>query len=412
MKRKSVNDLAAFGGSPAFAAPLHVGLPNLPDPARLRARVDAIFERRVFTNQGPLVVELEERIGALLRVQHALAVCNGTIALQIAAQVLGLTGEVIVPSFTFIATAHALQWIGVTPVFCDVDPVTHCLDPREVERHLTARTSAILGVHLWGHPCDTERLAAIASAHGLKLFYDAAHAFGCSRGETMIGNFGHAEVFSLHATKCIHAFEGGLITTNDAGLATAIRTTRNFGFTGYDQVDRLGINGKMPEVSAAMALTLLEQMDEIVERNRQTRALYAEHLAGLRGVELYDPRAEGARNFHYLVLEVDSERAGLGRDELVRILHAENVLARRYFHPGCHRMEPYRTQRPDAGRGLPVTEALSTRTLVLPAGGAVGPDDVATVCELLRFSLDHAAPVRSRLGRGGQRGGGRNTIPG
>src|SRR6185369_3387994 len=204
----------------------------------------------------------EQRVAKMLGVRHCIAMCNATVALEITIRALGLTGEVLVPSFTFIATAHALQWQQIIPVFCDVDPETHCLNPRSVEKMITPRTTGIIGVHLWGRGCDIGSLSEIARSNGLKLLFDAAHAFGCSYEGRMIGGFGDAEVFSFHATKFFNTFEGGAVTTNDDDLAEKIRLMKNFGFAGYDQVIYLGTNGKMSEVSAAMGLTSLESLDD------------------------------------------------------------------------------------------------------------------------------------------------------
>ena len=180
--------------------------------------------------------------------------CNATVALEIAIRAMGMSGEVIVPSFTFVATAHALQWQEITPVFCDIDPRTHNLDPNRIEEMITPRTTGIIGVHVWGRPCAVDALAEIAQRRHLKLLFDAAHAFGCSYQGQMIGNFGDAEVFSFHATKFFNTFEGGAVVTNDDELAAKMRLMKNFGFHGYDNVIYVGTNGKMSEVSAAMGL--------------------------------------------------------------------------------------------------------------------------------------------------------------
>ena len=199
--KKKLDGLAIFGGVPAFREKLHVGRPNIGDRGRLLERINDLLDRRWLTNDGPFVQELERRISEVLAVKHCIAMSNGTVAMEIAIRALGLTGEVIVPSFTFVATAHALQWQEITPVFCDVEPQTFNIDPNLVKELITPRTTGITGVHLWGRPCDAEALTAVACSHNLKLLFDAAHAFGCSYKGRMIGNFGDAEVFSFHATK-------------------------------------------------------------------------------------------------------------------------------------------------------------------------------------------------------------------
>lgn len=276
-KNEMLRRLAVMGGIPAFGESLFVGRPNLGDKERLLERIKDVLDSGWFTNNGRYVREFEQRIAELIGIKHCIAVCNATIGLEIVIRALGLKGEVIVPSFTFAATAHALQWQGITPVFCDVDPVTHSIDPDEVERCITARTTGIVGVHLWGKPCKTEALEKIARKHRLKLLFDAAHAFACSdhgRPGRMIGSFGDAEVFSFHATKFCNSFEGGAITTNDDELANRLRALRNFGITHDDHVSEVGTNGKMNEVSAAMGVTSLESLDEVVAVNRNNYHTY------------------------------------------------------------------------------------------------------------------------------------------
>jgi dTDP-4-amino-4,6-dideoxygalactose transaminase len=381
------SDLAVFGGPPAFPEGLHVGRPNIGDRRRLVERIHEMLDRRWLSNDGPLVQELEARVAEAAGVKHCIATCNGTIALQIAIRALGLRGEVIVPSFTFVATAHALHWEGITPVFCDIGGEGHNIDPARVEELVTPRTSGILAVHLWGRPCDTEALAAIAARHRLKLIYDAAHAFGCGKGGRPIGGFGDAEVFSFHATKFVNSGEGGAVVTDDDALAERLRLMRSFGFSGYDRVVLLGTNGKMNELAAALGLTSLESVAEFIAANRRNYHLYRRELSGLPGVEVMGYDESEPCNFQYVVLEIDEQRSGIARDRLIEIFHAEKVYVRRYFYPGCHRMEPYLTLLPDASRRLPRTERVAARVLALPTGTAVGPDQVKAICSILRLAL-------------------------
>ncbi len=406
MTKERVSDLAILGGQPAFGEMLHVGRPNVGDRQSLLARINDVLDRRWLTNHGPYVQEFEQRLTELLGVKHCIAMCNATVALEIAARALGFNGEVIVPSFTFIATAHCLQWQEITPVFCDVDPQTHTLAPQQLERLITPRTTGIIGVHVWGQLCDVEALAAIADRRGLKLLYDAAHAFGCSHQGQMVGNFGHAEVFSFHATKFFNTFEGGAVVTNDKELATKIRLMHNFGFAGMDNVIYIGTNGKMSEVSAAMGLTGLESLDEFIAVNRRNYERYRRELEGIPGVRMLTWRDDKGekRNYQYIVLEIDESIAGIHRDRIVDILHAERVRARRYFYPGCHRMEPYRSYFPHAGLLLPVTEQLTQRVMTLPTGTAVTTKDVSRICQLIRFVSTHSAEINLRLRENGRDG--------
>lgn len=397
MKKSHLEDLAIFGGKPAFNEPLHVGRPNIGDRASLLQRINDMLDRRWLTNNGPYVQELEQRIGSLLGVKHCIATCNGTVALELAIRAAGLCGEVIVPSFTFIATPHALQWQEITPVFCDVDPRTHTLNPLRVEEMITPRTSGIIGVHVWGQPCDVEALTEIARKHNLKLMFDASHAFGCSYKGQMIGNFGEAEVFSFHATKFFNTFEGGAIVTNNDELAAKIRLMKNFGFAGYDNVVYLGTNGKMSEVSAAMGLTSLESLDNFIAINHRNYQQYQEKLAEIPGILLLDYGHIIKFNYQYIVLEVDEKIAKISRDTLQQCLQAENILARRYFYPGCHKMEPYNSYFPHAGLLLPETEKLVQKVLILPTGSTINLTDINSICNIIRLIVRQAGIINLKL---------------
>lgn len=396
-KKHTVNDLAIFGGPIAFDEVRHVGAPNVGDRDRLFERIDDLLDRRWLTNDGPFVREFEKQIAEKLGVRHCVALTNATIALEITIRALGISGEVIIPSLTFIATAHALQWHGITPVFCDVDPKTFTLDPDRVEELITPRTSAIMGVHLWGHPCRIDKLTDVARRNNLKLIFDAAHAFGCSWNGKMIGSFGDAEVFSFHATKFFNTFEGGAVVTNDDKLAGQIRVMRNFGFAGYDEVVSLGTNGKMSEVSAAMGLTGLESLQNFIDANYQNHNQYFEELSNVDGITLLTYDKTEKNNYQYLVLFVDEDRTGISRDQLMNLLWAENVRARRYFYPGCHRMQPYDTLYPDAAARLPVTESVVQQVLLLPTGTTISPEDITAICQIIRFAVSHGEEINQLM---------------
>ncbi len=369
--------------------PLHVGRPNLGNRDEFLSRVTDILERRWLSNRGLYVQEFEACLTDYLGVKHVVSICNATAALEIAARALKFEGEVIIPSYTFIATAHALKWQGITPVFADIDPVTHNVDPARIENLITPRTTGIVGVHVWGRGCETEMIEKIAEKHGLRVMYDASHAFGCTRKGKKIGGNGECEVFSFHATKFINCLEGGAVATNDDDLAQRIRLMTNFGFTGYDQVEYLGINGKMNEISAAMGLTNLDAVDEIIDVNRRNYEAYKAGLSGLPGISVieYDPLEQN--NFQYVVIEVDPTISGADRDQIVDSLHAKNIIARKYFWPGCHRMEPYRSLQPNAGLTLPETERIGARVIVLPTGQAVSESTVQYVCGIVRNCLQN-----------------------
>lgn len=383
--------LAIHGNPPRFREPVHVGRPNTGDRASFIGRIEGMLDRKWLTNNGPLVQEFEQRIASDLGVRQCVAICNGTVALEIAIRALGLGGEVIVPSWTFIATAHSLAWQGITPVFADIDPATHNLSPASVREAITPRTTGIIAVHTWGRPADIDALAGIADEHGLKLMFDAAHAYRCSYRGKRIGSFGACEVLSFHATKVFNTLEGGAVVTNDDALAETMRLMRNFGFAGYDNVIHDGTNGKMVEASAAMGLTNLEALPSFVEANRVRYEAYRERLRDVPGVTLvtYDEREEN--NYHYIVASVD-EPSRVSRDELVDVLHAENILARKYFWPGCHRMKTYADVVPTVS--LEHTERVAARNIVLPTGPSLTLDEIHQICDVVAHACEQGAGHR------------------
>jgi dTDP-4-amino-4,6-dideoxygalactose transaminase len=384
---RTSSDLAIRGAAPAFSELLHVGRPNIGDREAYIAAISEIIARGWLTNNGPFVQRFEERIAEYLGVKHVVAMCNGTVALEIAIRALGLTGEVIVPSYTFVATAHAIHWQGITPVFADIDPTTHCISPEAVERAITPRTTGVIGVHLWGRPAPVRELEELCARRGLKLIFDAAHAFGASCGGRKIGGFGRCEVFSFHATKFLNSHEGGAVTTNDDDLAEAMRLMRNFGFKGYDNVIHPGTNGKMVEACAAMGLVNLDSIEDFIGANLHNYNAYRDGLAGVSGLRLLTYDESQNNNWQYVVVEVEEDFPA-SRDEIVTAMHAENILARRYFWPGCHKMSPYRELFPWADALLPRTNAVAGRVIVLPTGSTISKSDVNIVC-----SVFHALSV-------------------
>ncbi len=386
-KIQSSRNLAINGAPPAFKQWLHVGRPNIGSREAFLKYAGEIFDSGRLSNNGPLVQELEQRVAQLHRVKHCVAMCNGTVALEIAIRALRLEGEVIVPSYTFIATAHALHWQAITPVFADIDPVTHNLDPAAVRRMITPRTTGIVGLHLWGRSAPVDELQAIADEHGLKLMFDAAHAFGCSHKGEMIGDFGACEVLSFHATKFFNTFEGGAVLTNDDELAETMRLMRNFGFSGLDIVIHPGTNGKMIEVAAAMGLVNLEAINDVIAMNRRNHQAYLEALSDLPGISLLTFDKAERNNYQYVVMEV-GEVCPVSRDQIIEMLHAENIRARRYFWPGCHNMQPYRELYPHAGLLLPNTLRVADRVVVLPTGTAMDQEMINDVAAMIRVLIE------------------------
>lgn len=390
-------EIALLGGAPAFQRTLHVGRPNMPDRATFLRRMNEVLDSGRLTNMGPMVKEFEDRVAEIAGAKYCISTCNATAGLELAITGLGMSGDVIVPSFTFVATAHALWRQGLRPVFCDIDPETHCLDVSCVEVAITSRTTGILGVHLWGNNCASPELRDLADRYGLKLMFDAAHSLGCHADTNGSTGLADAEVFSFHATKCVHAFEGGAIVTNDRRLADRLRLMINFGFAGEDVVTHLGTNGKMSEASAAMGLTSLESMERFFSHNRRNYLTYAASLADIPGVKLMHRQATERHNFQYIVTEIFPDEAGLTRDELVAALRLENVCARRYFYPGCHRMQPYLGLSPRAGQTLPITEMVADRVMVLPTGTAISRRDIELLCRRIAAIVRNAPAVRKAL---------------
>jgi len=393
--------LAILGGAPVFAKPRHVGTPFIPPRDLLHASLDDILDRRWLTNNGPFVAELEDLLAKRHGVTHAVAICNATIALQLLYRALGLKGEIILPSFTFIATAHSATWEQLQPRFVEISLETHCIDPEAAAAAISKKTAALLGVNLWGQACDIARLSKIANDAGIPLILDSAQALGChiahdSREQPTAGG-ALASVISLHATKVINSLEGGAILTNDEALADELRRMRNFGFVGYDNVVSLGTNAKLNEFSAAFAIRGLECLEGLIQHNAIIRQTYRESLRNLPGISFHSPQTSPTENHNYAVLIIDVADCPLSRDELMLTLWAENVLARRYFYPGCHRMEPYASRPERLQSCLPVTESVAASVLVMPASSAVSTEDVVLISQRIRQALQQHVEVRERL---------------
>ena len=369
--------------------PLHVGRPNIGDRELFLQTINEILDRRCFSNNGPVVQQFETLVAETVGVKHAVAVCNATMGIEIAIRALGLNGEVIIPSFTFIATAHALEWQGIKPVFCDINPEDHNINAQRIESLISDKTTGIMGVHLWGNACDTNAIDEIASKYKLKVLYDASHSFGCSKNGKMIGSFGECEIFSFHATKFINCLEGGVITTNNDDLAYKMRVMINFGFSGLDKVDCLGINGKMNEISAAMGITNLKSMEAIIRINCENYNHYKNNLREISGISVFEHSPNEKNNYQYVVIEIDSEVCGCKRDDILNALHKSNIMARKYFWPGCHKMEPYKSNQIYSGAMLKETDRISERVIILPTGQSVDSNAINRICEIIKKTVTH-----------------------
>lgn len=390
--KRSAGDLALLGGQPAFTRPLPVGQLFMPPWERYEAAMRGIFERGWYTNHGPLAQELEERLAAFFGVRHAVTVTNATLGLAMVARALDLSGKVVVPGFTFIATAQAMSWAGLDVAFCDVDPETHHMTVDTVAPHLGGDVSAMVGVNLWGGACDVTALERLGGERGISLLFDSAHAAGAATAGRPLGGFGRAEVFSFHATKVLSATEGGCITTDDDELAARIRNIRSSYGAGPAVAVPLTGNGRFSEAQAAIALMSLEEYPTIRLRNRSLIDAYRGALSGLPGVRLVEPVGVDSSNHQYAVVEVDEGAFGVSRDTLMRALHAENVIARRYFYPGVHRCVPY-VDRGQPAPILPGTDGLCGRLLQLPVGALVTEEKVAAIAELIAAIRRYRSPL-------------------
>ena len=398
LSKKNLSDLACFGGTPLFNEKCYVGRPNLCSRKKLHTALDQIFDNRWLTNDGPFLRRFEERLQDYLGVRHCIAVCNATIGLQMVYRALRPSEfqrkKALMPAFTFVATAHAWEWEGGRPVFCDVDPERHLLSPDDVEAKLDDDTALLVGVHIWGQPCQIDALETISKTRKIPLVFDSAHAFASSWKGRPLGSFGTAEVFSFHATKFFNTFEGGAITTNDSALATELRQMRNFGFSGYDHVSSLGTNGKMQEISAAMGLCLLDDVNSLLDANLRNFNCYRDGFHSCPSLSLLVPENLGTSNCQYIVGVMDKQAPPPLRDRLVEMLWAENILARRYFYPGCHRSEPYTSRQPIPA--LPVTDDLCQRVIIFPTGTAIQPAQIQSIAGCVRFILEHANEILYR----------------
>ena len=386
---RAVDQLAIFGAAPTFSAPLHVAQLYLPAFDKVEAAFRGILKRRYFTNNGPLVREFEQRLADSLGVPHVVCMTNGTMALMAMAKAFCRTGEVIVPTFTFPATVQALSWAGLKPVLCDVDLASHMLTPEFVMPLITERTEAILGVHLWGAPCATTGLEALAAKSGVKLLFDACHGMGCVWQERALAAFGDAAVLSFHATKIVSAAEGGCVVTNDSAAASELREIRTF-YSANTETTVPRMNGRMSEAQAAFGLLSLDDMPENIRTNRHRYEVFQHELEAIAGVSLL-ALADG-NNFQYVVLDIDESVCGLSRDQMMQLLKAENVFCRRHFFPGLHRLKPYATER-----AFPNAERLCGRLLQLPSGEPISLDAARKICELISDMIRLAPDIRGRI---------------
>ncbi len=392
--KKVLEDMACLGGGPLFEQPRSTSSLVPPDFQRFLDYSRVFFEARQFTNNGPLVQQLERRLADFHETAHCVTFCSGFWALVLAIKALALPGcsEVVMPSLTYRRMADVVSWAGLTPRFCEVDPVSLALSPETVRPCLNERTALILGVHPIVNCCDATGLEALAAEVGVPLFIDAVESVYETIGARKVGGFGRAECFSLHASKLLNGFEGGYITTNDGDLAIRLIKMRGFGFYMPDNVEELGINAKLNEMHAAMALAGLDALDTQVARNKQLYLRYLDELSRCPGLRLLRFDESERSGFKNIVVEFLSDWP-LSRGRTLELLNAENILARAYYSPPLH-LRP--VQYPVISGELPVTEALAERFMLLPCGHFVTEEDAVAIVDILCFIHQQAAQLEAR----------------
>lgn len=361
---------------------LLVTQPFMPPLEEFLPYLSQIWESRWLTNGGPFHQQLEDELSDYLGVEHLSLFSNGTIALIVALQCLRITGEVITTPYSFVATAHSLMWNNIKPVFVDIDPASFNMDPARIEAAITAETTAIMPVHCYGNPCDVDAIQKIADAYGLRVIYDAAHAFGVQRNEKSILRCGDLSVLSFHATKVFNTFEGGAIICPDLKTKLRIDSLKNFGFSDEVTVVAPGINGKMNEVQAAFGLLQLKHIQEAIDARRRIHDQYGALLAGTAGITLPKPVPQATQNYSYYPILVGDEYP-LSRDELHQELTSHNIFSRRYFYPLISNFPLYRGLASSAPDNLRAATKIASQVLCLPIHPGLSDSDAKLIGRLI-----------------------------
>lgn len=355
--------------------------PLLPDLDEFNALLKEIWASKWITNNGSFHKQLEKELAAYLKVPYISLFTNGTLPLITALQALRITGEVITTPYSFVATTHSLWWNGIKPVFVDIDPATGNMDPEKIEAAITPKTTAIMPVHVYGKPCNTKRIKEIADTYGLKVIYDAAHAFGVEVNGESILNAGDMSTLSFHATKVYNTVEGGALVMHDAETKKRIDYLKNFGFANEVTVVGPGINSKMDEIRAAYGLLNLHQVDAAIEARHKVAIKYREALRGVEGITFFNDMPGVKHNYSYFPIFVDAEKYGMTRDELYFKMKDHNVLSRRYFYPLISEFSTYRrleSARPD---NLPNAHKMANTVICLPMHHSLSDEEMNRVIE-------------------------------
>jgi dTDP-4-amino-4,6-dideoxygalactose transaminase len=365
-----------------FEKPIYVTRPFLPPLEEYCQGLEEIWESRWLTNNGPILKRFTRELSNFFETDNLCLFNNGTLALQIALQGMGISGEVITTPFTFVATTHALFWNKIRPVFVDIEPDYYTIDPEKVEAAITPWTTAILAVHVYGYPCKLNALADIARRHNLKLIYDAAHAFGVNVGNKSIAHFGDLSMFSFHATKLFHSLEGGLLIFKEPGLKGTFDYLKNFGFKNELEVVMPGTNAKMNEMQALMGVQVLQYIEEIIRKRAMIIDLYRYYLKDVPGICLTPAPSPDIRyNQAYMTIEVDEKEFGMNRDALYEKLKQYNVFSRRYFYPLVCDYACY--QNVSVKDPLTVARRVADSILTLPIYDGLELSSVETICEII-----------------------------
>ncbi len=363
--------------------PIYVTRPFLPPLEEFHEYLEHIWESKQLTNKGPYHEVFEKKLAEYLNVKYVSLFSNGTLALISALQALRITGEVITTPFSFVATTHALNWNGIKPVFCDIDPVTYNLDPKKIEAAITPKTTAILPVHVYGNPCDVEAIQEIAGTYGLKVIYDACHAFGVTINGNSVLNFGDLSVLSFHATKVFTTFEGGAIICHDEATKKRIDFLKNFGFAGETTVVAPGINAKMNEFQAALGVLQLKYIDQSIQKRKEIAEYYRQHLHGLTGISIFEDMPDVRHNYQYFPILIDKELFGKSRDKVYDALKKQNIFSRRYFYPLISQFPTYRGLESAQPGNLPVAEDMTQKILCLPIFPGLSKESINLIVDIL-----------------------------
>lgn len=359
--------------------------PLLPDLKEFNRYLEQIWESKWITNNGSFHQQLEKALAEYLGVEYISVFTNGTLPLIIALQALGLTkGEVITTPYSFVATSHSIWWNQLTPVFVDIEEETCGMDPAKIEAAITPNTVAIMPVHCYGKPCKTKEIDAIAKKHGLKVIYDAAHAFGVRVNGESILNAGDISTLSFHATKVYNTIEGGALVCHSAEMKHQIDNLKNFGFRGEVTVEAPGINGKMDEVRAAYGLLNLKQVDAAIEARHKVADAYRTALKDVKGIRFFDDMAGVRHNYSYFPIFLDAEQYGMTRDELYEKMKAANVYGRRYFYPLITAFEPYKDYPSASVANLPIATKIADQVICLPMHHELTENDINRIIDCIR----------------------------